>query len=65
MDDPREHPAIIDPPRTLAVDRQQWLDPRPLIVRKPKETSHSQRLLAGGIESHDHSNGNPFIGSGP
>ncbi|MBU2586961.1 MAG: hypothetical protein KJ872_02455, partial [Alphaproteobacteria bacterium] len=52
MDDPRGHPAIINASSALAIDRQQPLDPPPLIIRKPEEICHFQRLLAERVESH-------------
>jgi hypothetical protein len=65
MNDAGKHTAIINPLRTAQAGRQQRLDPRPLAIGKPKEIRHSQRLLAGGLESHSARVGNPFIGSGP
>jgi hypothetical protein len=32
MDYPREHTAIVNPPRSLAVHWQQWLYPGPLTI---------------------------------
>jgi hypothetical protein len=51
MHDPRQYTTVIDPPRTLAIDRQQRLDPRPLIVRKPKEIRHCH---ASSLEALNH-----------
>jgi len=46
MDDPGEHPSIIDTLHAPDVTRQQRCDPSPLRIRKPKEIGHSSRLLA-------------------
>jgi|TARA_B100000524_G_scaffold250887_1_gene135127 hypothetical protein len=43
-----EHAAVIDPRHATRILRQQRLDPRPLLIRKPEEISHPERLLAGG-----------------
>lgn len=47
MDDAGEHPTVIDPRHTTRSLRQERLDPRPLLIRKPEEIRHSNRLLAG------------------
>src|SRR3546814_4583045 len=65
MDDPAQHPAVIDTPLAAGVRRQQRLDPCPLRIRKPKEIRHRRRLLAEGSESQIGHYGNPDIGSGP
>jgi hypothetical protein len=40
MDNPTQHPTIIDPRFAAYIGREQWLDPSPLRIRKPKEISH-------------------------
>jgi hypothetical protein len=36
-----------------------------LLIRKPEEICHFQRLLDKGVESYPEQFGNPVIGSGP
>ena len=45
VDDPADHPAIIDPRLASCVGRQVRLDPRELLVRKPEQSSFIERLL--------------------
>jgi hypothetical protein len=48
MDNPGEHPTVIDPWHPARIVRQERLDPRPLLIRKPEEIRHPPHLLAGG-----------------
>jgi hypothetical protein len=48
MDNPGEHPTVIDPRHTTRILRQKRFNPRPLLIRKPEEIRHSPSLLAGG-----------------
>ena len=45
MNDARDHPSIIDPPRSLASLRQQRLDLRPLRIVQPRQLPTHQSLL--------------------
>ena len=49
MDNAGEHPTVIDPRHTTRIGRQERLDPRPLLIRKPEEIRHSPCLLAGDV----------------
>jgi hypothetical protein len=40
MNDPAQHATIIHARLAAHIGRQQWLDPSPLRIRKPKEISH-------------------------
>jgi len=40
MDDPAQHPAVVNALLAAHVGRQKRLDPRPLLIRKPKEIRH-------------------------
>jgi hypothetical protein len=66
MDDPADHPLVIDtrlPPR---VARQMRRNTRKLFVRKPKAIpTHSQPPSAANLESDNHLAVNLFYGSGP
>ena len=46
MDDPRQHAPVIDPRHPACVVRQERLDPRPLLIRKPEKIRHPTCLLA-------------------
>ena len=48
MDNPGEHPTVIDPRHTTRILRQKRFNPRPLLIRKPEEIRHPPHLLAGG-----------------
>jgi hypothetical protein len=48
VDNPRKHAPVIDPRHTAGILRQERLDPRPLLIRKPEEIRHPNRLLAEG-----------------
>jgi hypothetical protein len=47
MDNSREHAAIIHAGNAARVARQQRLDPRPLLIGKPKQIRHDFTLLNG------------------
>jgi len=40
VDDPAQHTTIIHARLTAHIGREQWRDPRPLRIGKPKEISH-------------------------
>jgi|TARA_R100000365_G_C2699164_1_gene38292 hypothetical protein len=48
MDNPGEHPTVIDPRHTTRILRQKRFNPRPLLIRKPEEIRHPPHLLTGG-----------------
>ena len=60
MDDPAQHPAIVDARHAACIRRQKRSDPSPLRIRKPKEIRHFHRLLAGNNESCQPRFGNPL-----
>ena len=65
MDDPAQHPAIVNVRHAARIRRQKRPNPSPLRIRKPKEIRHFHRLLAGNNESCQPRFGNPLNGSGP
>ena len=65
MDDPAQHPAIVNARHAARIRRQKRPNPSPLRIRKPKEIRHFHRLLAGNNESCQPRFGNPLNGSRP
>lgn len=52
MDNAGEHPPIIDPRHAARFLRQERFDPRPVLIRKPKEIRHRTASSLKGGESH-------------
>src|SRR5690606_16136119 len=65
LDDPRQHSPVVDPGHAARVRRQERLDPRPLLIRKPEEIRHRHPSSTEAGESHLAGAGNPVYGSGP
>jgi FkbM family methyltransferase len=65
MDDPAQHAAVIDPLLAPHVGRQQRRDPRPLLIRKPEEIRHFQRLFAESLNHIEAPMGIPLMGLDP
>lgn len=47
MNNARQHAAVICPRHPARVAGRQWLDPRPLLIRKSEEIPHTPHLLEG------------------
>ena len=62
MDDAAQHPAIVDPLHAAPISRQQWLDPGPLCIRKPKEVRHLTALLSKAVNHVPSTKGIPLMG---
>lgn len=65
VDDPAQHPAIVDTVHAANILRQQRLDPSPLRIRKPKEISHLQRLPSETLNYTPPNNGIQLMGPDP
>jgi hypothetical protein len=61
VDDPAQHPPIIDPPSTWLVVRQQWGDRAPLFFTQPKFSSHDPSSVSSELESRLHKKFNDLI----
>jgi hypothetical protein len=65
MDDAAQHPAIVNPIHAAYVRRQQWLDPVPLRIRKPKEIRHLTTSPSKAVNHNSSAKGIPFMGPDP
>jgi hypothetical protein len=63
MDNPADHPTIIDPRLASCVVGKKWLQPRKLLTTKQKYEPSSQTPFTE-FESDSAGFGNPFYGSG-
>lgn len=65
MNDARERPSIIDPWHPACITLKKPLNPRPLLIRKPKESAIQHASLLEVGESYPDDAVNPVYGSGP
>ena len=67
MDDPADHPPVIDTRFAPHVRGKKWANPVPLLVAKPKKIAshHASPNHFADSESATDSDDNMFIGYGP
>jgi hypothetical protein len=65
MNDPADHPAVIDARLAARVVRQVPLDPCELLLRKPEKTPTHYRLPLEALNHKPDPSGIPFMGPEP